>query len=251
VAPPDVLAEYYGCVEFQRWDYPGIHPTERRVLDTIRNLTPGSRIVDFGCSNGRFLSHCAKEYDCYGVEVNAMAAESAMARGIKIVDSQDLFDGVVSRFDAIILADVFEHLDSPTDLLLNLVSVLRPAGRLIVSTGNSDAPALRSDPSNCWYFRNIEHLCMLNPQHARYLSKQLGLSIESMDRECHYDVPLVRQMRTRATCFAYEVFHRGRMNWLRPALRFTPAFRKAQNWALPPANSVTADHLVIVFKLAG
>jgi SAM-dependent methyltransferase len=238
-------------VDFRRWDYPGLHPTERRVLDTLRNLTPRSRIVDFGCSNGRFLSHCVQKHDCYGIEVNTTAADAASARGVKIVDSEHLFDGAVGLFDVIILADVFEHLDSPTDLLLKFVSVLRPAGRLIVSTGNSDAPALRSDPSNCWYFRNIEHLCMLNPQHARYLSKRLGLSIERMDRACHYDVPFVRQIRTRATCFAYDVFHRDRMTWLRPALRFTPAFRKAQNWSQPPANSVTADHLVIVFKLAG
>ena len=249
IAAAAELDEYYKRVDFRKWEIPGLFPTERRVLALLMALPSGSRILDFGCSTGRLLSRLAASFQCFGVEINEEAARIACGKGVTMLapDSVLKADGGPT-FDAIALVDVFEHLSAPTDLLRNLATQLRPGGRLILCTGDADAPAIRSDPANFWYFRNVEHLCMLNRRHGEYLARELALRLVAWDRESHYDSSSVVRLKQWCQTFAYEVFHGGRSPFLKPALRLLPGFRKAQFWGDRPGWTSTRDHAVIVFE---
>src|SRR5262249_23714357 len=148
----------------------------------------GSAILDFGCSSGRLLAPLTSTHRCFGVEVNEAAAAEAAKKGITMLS--DVADIRAPKFDAIILVDLFEHIGRPLDLLRSLSRRLTDNGMLAIVTGNGDAPACRRDPALFWYFRNLEHLCMLTRKHAELICKQLGLRLGRWIELSHYELSL-------------------------------------------------------------
>ena len=230
------LDDYYQRVDFRKWEIPGLYPTERRVLGLLNALPIGSRILDFGCSSGRLLSRltgsfavlrgrnqCGSRPDCVRKRHHDTCAPNLYSRQTD-----------APKFNAITIVDLFEHLSAPTDLLRKLVNQLCPGGRLILCTGDADAPAIRSDPANFWYFRNVEHLCMLNRRHGEYLARELALRLVAWDRESHYDSSSVVRLKQWCQTFAYEVFHRGRSPSLKPALRLVTRVPEGPILGRPP-----------------
>jgi 2-polyprenyl-3-methyl-5-hydroxy-6-metoxy-1,4-benzoquinol methylase len=96
------------------------------------------RVLDLGCSSGRFaeqlrkLGHRVTGVD--GVEIDGVRDR---------VDEfvlGNLEDGIPAAagtgFDVVIAADVIEHVSRPAELLRQMAAVLAPAGELLVSTPN-------------------------------------------------------------------------------------------------------------------
>jgi 2-polyprenyl-3-methyl-5-hydroxy-6-metoxy-1,4-benzoquinol methylase len=241
---------YYKAVDFQKWEIPGLFPTERIVLGLIGKLPRHSRILDFGCSSGRLLSSLVSTYECLGSEMNTVAASRASERGLRMLSDTEFTTNPPRDLDAVVLMDVFEHLTTPVDLLSKLTSCLKPGGKLIIGTGNGDAPACRRDPSQFWYFRNVEHVCMITRRHAQFLCDSNDLRLESW-RECsHYDTPLRDIYSQKLRDFAYWQFFKAPV-LKRLALTMIPVFNRARNWPCAPALTCTADHVVAVFVKPG
>jgi SAM-dependent methyltransferase len=249
VASGDELAEYYRCVDFRKWEIPDLFPNERAVLlhlDPIRN---GSNVLDIGCSTGRLLSKVVERFRCYGVEINADAARIAAQKGITQLEpaTWDSSDDSL-RFEAIVLVDVFEHLMEPSAFLAAAARRLSPGGRLIVCTGDGDAPAIRGDPANFWYFRNIEHICMITRRYAEHFAHNHGLRVSSWERVSHYDSTFRQRSMQWCRERVFEIFHRNRHPLLKPLLRLLPAGKKAARWTQRPLSNLTADHVIAVFE---
>ncbi len=243
----DALADYYAVVPFQRWEAKKFNPIERAVLAVLKSLPAGSRILDYGCSSGRLLSTLCHDYECYGSEVNSAAASEASTRGLRMIEPALLAGAMPVRFDAIVLVDVFEHLRKPVALLQQLAQHLTPGALLVIATGNGDAAACRRDPAQFWYFRTLEHLCMLTERHSRHLSTALGLSLESLTQICHYDLSVREKVVLRFHDFIYWQFRR-RTFLARTLLPLLPRIRRARTWTSAPAYTCTRDHVVAVFR---
>lgn len=247
VAAPQVLDNYYAHVPFSKWAVESLYPTERVAIEMLRQLPHGSRVLDFGCSEGRLLNYLGTAYNRFGHEINEAAIKVAQQRGLTMLSEEQVFSDSAT-FNAVVLMDVFEHLSSPTELLSRLSDKLSNGGRLILSTGNSDAPAVRGDPANFWYFRNIEHLCMLNAQHAKWLGEKLGLKLVATAETSHYDTPWKHRIFEKCRDIAFEAFHRKRYTWLIPLFRRLPGFRSGRHWTERPPRCGTPDHLVLCLE---
>jgi 2-polyprenyl-3-methyl-5-hydroxy-6-metoxy-1,4-benzoquinol methylase len=244
----DALADYYANVSFQRWEANEYHPIERAVLSVLESLPSGSRILDYGCSSGRLLSGLTCKYECYGSELNSVAAKEAANRGLKMIEPGELATQLPVQFDAIVLVDVFEHLRKPLDFLRQLLQHAAPGALLIVATGNGDAPACRRDPAQFWYFRTLEHLCMLTERTAQHFATDRDLSLEALTKVCHYDLTAREKAVLWFHDFSYWQFRRR--TWLaRTLLPLLPKIRRAQKWPSAPPYTCTRDHVVAVFRL--
>ena len=58
--------------------------TARRVLEKIRELRPGGRLIDIGCATGDFLSVAREYYDVEGLELSSWARAEAERQGLKV-----------------------------------------------------------------------------------------------------------------------------------------------------------------------
>jgi SAM-dependent methyltransferase len=102
----------------------------------------GGKLLDVGCGNGQFL-HRMKSlaWQVSGVEPVEAGVKAAKERyGI------DVFNGTLEQaqfpsesFDVITLSHVIEHVPDPLALLRECSRLLRPCGKVIITTPNSES----------------------------------------------------------------------------------------------------------------
>ena len=118
----------------------GLGRSHELVVDLV---PPGSVVLDVGCASGyvarALLDRGAQAVD--GIELDPVDAEAARAvcRTVVVGSVEDpatierVADGA---YDAIVLADVVEHLRHPEEALRALVPKLRSGGRIVLSVPN-------------------------------------------------------------------------------------------------------------------
>jgi SAM-dependent methyltransferase len=108
------------------------------VLDLVADLpAQGTRALDVSCRNGEVLAALAAR----GFEVRGTRFERGLPpiEGIPIDEGVDLTRGLPypdASFDLVLLTEVIEHLDNHRAALCELARVLRPEGRLVLTTPN-------------------------------------------------------------------------------------------------------------------
>ena len=110
------------------------------ILDKIAR---GAAVLEFGCAEGRMTRHMKETLDCrvYIVEYDEAAFEVAQAYAEDGICDDilnfawvDRFSGV--GFDAIIFADVLEHLNDPERVLSKAAALLKDDGQILISIPN-------------------------------------------------------------------------------------------------------------------
>jgi 2-polyprenyl-3-methyl-5-hydroxy-6-metoxy-1,4-benzoquinol methylase len=118
-----------------------------RLLElTLADFGPRD-VLDVGCSSGYLAApHAASGARVVGIELDPDAAEAARA------SCAEVLVGDVERielpfepasFDAIVCGDLVEHLRDPGSTLARLRPLLRPGGRLVLTTPNVANWAMR------------------------------------------------------------------------------------------------------------
>jgi SAM-dependent methyltransferase len=249
VADDKTLGRCYAVADFRRWESPTLYPTEQVAVQLLRQIPRGAKILDFGCSSGRLLAHLVGDYQCMGFEINADASAVARGKGIQML--ADPMETGRQSLDAVIMVDVFEHLSQPTQILLDLASLLKPGGRLIISTGNADSPAFQEALAQFWYMRTLQHLVMFSRAYAQFLGDRLGAHLDAWHEVCHYRWRLVEQIRERTQRFAYRTFHCSPRPAWAPIAACIPWIRRARHWQSVPPFTCSRDHVVAAFRMPG
>lgn len=130
----------------------GPHPLwQLEDLMSDLDLNPGATVLDLGCGKGATSVFLARECDvdvvAFDLWVEADELRSSLeAQGV--TDRVTPVNGDVrdlpfedNEFDAIVSIDAFEYFGTDVRVLPRLLRVLKPAGRIGMTT-----PALRTDP---------------------------------------------------------------------------------------------------------
>ena len=132
------LEEAYAEVEEAAYvdEEAGQRATAARALDRLERHRPPGRLVDLGCWVGFLVSEAGgRGWRASGVEPSRFASEYARSTlGLDVatgtLESADLPDG---EFDAVVMADVIEHLPEPGDALDRIHALLAPDGVLMLA----------------------------------------------------------------------------------------------------------------------
>lgn len=113
------------------------HGGHRKLLEAVGN---GKRVLDIGCSTG-YLDRALQQRGNEVVGIEADPAAAAAARqwctDVRVGDVEMIGLSFAPRsFDVVLCADVLEHLRDPGKLLARARPLLRPDGRLVLSTPN-------------------------------------------------------------------------------------------------------------------
>ena len=121
-------------LEERHWWYRG---RRRIVLDMIERLRlPASaRLLDAGCGSGAMLSPMQRFGSVTGVDVNPVAVEYALERGVGPVCRAGVehLPFADHEFDLVLCLDVLEHVRDDRCALAELRRVSRPGGFLIAT----------------------------------------------------------------------------------------------------------------------
>jgi SAM-dependent methyltransferase len=130
-----------------------------RVIGQCGNTAP--TVLDVGCNCGGFLSSLVPAVRKYGVEVNQTAAACARQVGIPVWSSiAEIPDNMI--FDVVTCFDVVEHINAPSGFVRSLLTLLKPGGHLVISSGDADVLIRQPRPALNWYFSNPEHISFIS-----------------------------------------------------------------------------------------
>jgi 2-polyprenyl-6-hydroxyphenyl methylase/3-demethylubiquinone-9 3-methyltransferase len=118
---------------------------ERLAFIAARQPLKGARIADIGCGGGILSEGMARA----GAEVTAIdlapealdvarlhAIESGLAVDYRLVSAEALADQMPGQFDAVTCLEMLEHVPDPLSVLRACAALLKPGGRLFLSTLN-------------------------------------------------------------------------------------------------------------------
>jgi O-antigen biosynthesis protein len=139
----DTSAEQRESEPAPRYDFEGIDLDSESVhADVVGLVDEGSRVLELGPATG-YMTQAFGQRGCtvVGIELDPEMAAKAEAFTERMIvgniDELDL-DAALGeeRFDAIVAADVLEHLRDPLQVLVALKKFLKPDGAFVVSFPN-------------------------------------------------------------------------------------------------------------------
>ena len=163
----------------------------------LNKIKPGSVVLEFGCATGRMTRYMKEAMDCkvYIVEFDAGAYEKALqfaAGGVcgDIMTYSWLEEFRDVRFDAVIFADVLEHLSRPEEVLAKAAELLKDTGSIYVSVPNitHNDILLKACTEHFDYTRtgllDEDHIHFWGLENLKALPRRCGLNVRSIEGTC-------------------------------------------------------------------
>lgn len=121
----------------------GLAPSDLqlRLKFLLARVRPGENVLDVGCGEGRFTAELAAA-GVHGVGIDVAEEPLRRARAahhgvdVRLVDVVESWPFADASFDAVWAGEVIEHVADTGGWLSEVRRVLRPGGRLLVSTPN-------------------------------------------------------------------------------------------------------------------
>ena len=155
----------------------------QRIANAHRLLAlipAGGRLLEIGCACG-FLLVAARErgFAAQGVEMSAWASAHARdAYGLDVKTGRlETATLPAASFDAVVMADVIEHLTDPRSTLQAIHRVLRPGGRLLVLTPDVGSLVARMAGTRWWGLLDDHYFYYSRPTLRRFLGSE-GFAVE-------------------------------------------------------------------------
>jgi len=115
---------------------------ERDRIRDLRGLPSGSRVLEVGSGDGRFLARLRdRGFDPVGIEPSARAASPAGGTdgmdGIAVINTPlESAELEPTAFDAVVLWHSLEHFEDPLDALQRVRAWLKPHGEVVIGVPN-------------------------------------------------------------------------------------------------------------------
>lgn len=109
-----------------------------KYTDTLKPLVTGGKALDIGCGVGQVVAKLQEAgFEAHGVDVS----EPNIERAKKFCPRCQLYDGhrlpfADNYFDSAGALNVLEHVDEPEAFIPELVRVVKPGGRIVLSSPN-------------------------------------------------------------------------------------------------------------------
>lgn len=171
-------------------------PDWERVIARIRSAFPdGAKILDYGCYTGGLLSRFDEKFERFGIEINGAAATvAARTHGVKVwATLAEVPAG--TKFDAIVVADVIEHVIDPAVLTANLLRLLAEGGILVLSTGDAESKMWNLFRANWWYCFHLEHVAFISKRWLHQFARDHDCELVAVET-FRYSNPSARRLLT-------------------------------------------------------
>jgi SAM-dependent methyltransferase len=172
----DALLDLYRAMHDEHYldEEDGRRRTARRLL---KLLPHGGRLLDVGCGHGLLLDEArAAGFEAEGLELSRRAAAHAREALGLTVHERTLAEHRAEPYDAIVLADVLEHLDEPLRAIDDCLRLLAPGGALCLVTPDPSSRTARIAGAGWWGYLPA-HTYLIPRETLRALLRERGLGV--------------------------------------------------------------------------
>lgn len=111
------------------------------MLQIIHQLDlKGKNILDIGCYDGSFLVHIRRNNSVYGIEASDYGTKICKRKRISVkqmfIEDASILPYKNNFFDLVIIGEVIEHIFDTDHLLKEIYRILKPHGKLLITTPN-------------------------------------------------------------------------------------------------------------------
>lgn len=181
----------YHAFEFSEKEFGFVFNVRRkleagRLLNWCKNLPERARIIDIGCGDGFHLELLRdfgqKNWVLEGVDADTRAASIAEKKGLKVhcglLENLDLPADV---YDLAFLIQTIEHVADPVKLIKDVRAILRPGGRVVIVTDNTDSLDFKLFKKRHWGgYHFPRHWNLFNQKTIHGLAKKTNMEVESL-----------------------------------------------------------------------
>ena len=158
------------------------------VRQSLLDVPTGATILDIGSGLG-YLTYALVRagYKATGLDISAEAVANANARYGNYYKAGNMFEWSARNadsYDVITMLEVIEHVEDPIHWIESAFRMVKPGGKLIISTPNRDfyvagsVWATEAPPLHLWWF---------SPQSFRKLTEGIEAEIEFIDfQTCNF-----------------------------------------------------------------
>lgn len=173
-------------------DYAGLEASLRETFSRrFRRLPPPRtdgprRLLDLGAAYGFAVDEARRTgWNAFGIEISLAAARRAAAvtTGRIAVADATRTPFAPGCFDVVTLWDVLEHLPDPHAAIAECARLLRPGGRVVLTTGDVGSLVARVSGARWHLYTLPEHLFFYTRRSLRILLESHGLRVEHVRAE--------------------------------------------------------------------
>lgn len=237
-----MTAALYEDTRVTVWSEPAAQRLEWQIIRSwVAGLAmPRPRVLDVGCNTGDLLASLGEDVAKYGVEPNRHARAAAAERCEETWASlDDIAAGTC--FDVIVATDVLEHIAEPSRFVRRMFSLLAPGGRVILATGDADAPLARLARAHWWYWFLVEHVSFVSRAWYATLCRREELELLDVAQYAHGTLHGLARLRGLVLALAYAALGQRYLALLARLHRLL-----GREWPpTPQGRGVTRDHLIV------
>jgi 2-polyprenyl-3-methyl-5-hydroxy-6-metoxy-1,4-benzoquinol methylase len=175
----------------------GVRPYYEARLPVIRALATGSRMLEIGCADGKFLALARRSgFEISGVEMSAtMRERCSQALACPVYPSIEELPPSTPPFDCVVAFEVIEHTADPIGLMRKVRELTAPGGLVALSTPNFGCESARQSPEGFMHFSPPAHVCYFDFATLSRCAEKAGLRpVEIKACFAGQEVPMPRWM---------------------------------------------------------
>jgi len=201
---------------------PGIRAlADNRVCELT--CTPGGKLLEIGCGSGKTLKRLQTlGWEVEGIDFDKKAVEAAVQTGLKVSEGElCTMEYPDNFFDMVISKHLIEHVSDPEQLLRESYRILKPKGKMVIYTPNSDSFGQRYYKREWRGFEPPRHLFVFNLSSLKMLVENIGFSdVESKSTFAgatilmdSYDLSKKRNSSNSSYVRSLQLFLLGYVEW--------------------------------------
>lgn len=162
------------------------HLEAKRLLSWCADLPSDARILDVGCGDGFHLNllrkYGEKTWTLEGIDLDERAVAMAEKSNLKIhlgtIEKLNLPENI---YDLALMIQTIEHLEKPFEVLSAVRNVLKPNGKLVIVTDNTDALDFALFKGGYWGgYHFPRHWNLFNRNSLTRLAEKVGFEIADL-----------------------------------------------------------------------
>jgi ubiquinone/menaquinone biosynthesis C-methylase UbiE len=158
----------------------------KRLLELCKDLPTDARILDVGCGDGFHLNllkkYGEKTWQLEGIDIDTRAAEMAEKSGLRVhVGSVEEINLPENSFDLAFMIQTIEHVEKPEKVLSAVQKILKPNGKLVIVTDNTDSIDFKFFKGAYWGgYHFPRHWNLFNRHSLKKLAQKTGFDVAEL-----------------------------------------------------------------------